>query len=55
MDVEPQQTLAELLNNDIVNKAKMGQFSSESIATFPEIPLVVPRYIIYMIKKIIIY
>ena len=42
MEVEAQ-TQAELFNQEIFNKAHMGQFSSECIATFPEIPLVVPR------------
>ena len=45
METENVQTLAEIFNQELVNKAKMGQFSSDSIVTFPEIPLVVPRYI----------
>lgn len=43
MEIETSQTFAEIFNQELVNKAKMGQFSSESIVTFPEIPLVVPR------------
>ena len=43
METENVQTLAEIFNQEIIHKGKMGQFSSESIVTFPEIPLVVPR------------
>ena len=46
LETENVQTLAEIFNQELVNKAKMGQFSSESIVTFPEIPLVVPRFIL---------
>ena len=43
MDVENAPTLADVFNQKLIKKAKMGQFSSDSIVTFPEIPLVVPR------------
>ncbi len=52
MENESAQTLAEIFNQELVNKAKMGQFSSDSIVTFPEIPLVVPRFYIFFMLEL---